>query len=381
VSGAVHVLGVGIAPFGKFPDAALTALARPALVAAMADAGIGPGDVDAVACGTARTGMLQRRESGVGQLVAWDVGIRRVPVYNVKAYCASGAAALSLAQMAIASGRHDVVLVVGLEQLSARAGRGRPITSDGMEIEGDIGFSPPAYFGMVANRHQELYGTTREQMAAVAVKNRAAGARNPIAQYADRLSVDQVLGAPRVAEPLGLFDCCPTGDGAAAAVLGSDAALARLGGRRAVRLAACVHVAGGYDNHDLTTFPSDVQAVGAAYEEAGVGPAEIDVAEVHDAFTIAEIVHYEDLGLCAKGEGGAFAESPRAASVNPSGGLLSRGHPLGATGVAQAVELVTQLRGEAGPRQVEGAKVGLAHVAGGFMEGDVASSAISVFVR
>jgi acetyl-CoA acetyltransferase len=381
MSDAVHVVGVGIVPFGKFADATLASLARGAIKAALDDAGVGPEAIEVVSCGSARTGILQGRESGVGQLAAWEVGIRRVPVHNVKGYCASGAAALATAEVALACGRHDVALVVGLEKLSARGDRGRPITSDGMEIEGDIGFSPPAYFGMVANRHAELYGTTREQMAAVAVKNRAAGSRNPIAQYREPIGVADVLAAPPVVEPLGLFDCCPTGDGAAAAVLVSDRALARVGARRAIRLAACAQRSGGYDDHDLTTFPGDVEGVAEAYERAGLGPDDIDVAEVHDAFTIAEIVHYEDLGLCAKGEGGPFAQSPRARTVNPSGGLLSRGHPLGATGVAQVVEVVQQLRGEAGSRQIEGARAGLTHVAGGFMESDIASSVITVLVK
>lgn len=384
----VFVIGVGMTQFGRFPDRSLRSLGRDAALAALRDAGVGPKQVGALVCGTARSGILQGRESGVGQLVGWELGINEIPVYNVKNYCASGSTAFDVARLAVASGEHDVALAVGLEKLTDRAGRGATLTSDGMEIEGDLGFTPPVYFGMLARRHMELYGTTREQMAMVTVKNRRFAAHNPYTQYRTPVTVEEVLAARPVAEPLTLLDCCPTTDGGAAAVLASGRVLDRLGARgRAVRIAASVLRTGIYQQiKDMTTFELDVRCSRLAYERAGVGPRDVDVAEVHDAFTIAEIAHYEDLGLCAKGEGGRFVESGASdlggtVAVSTSGGLLTRGHPLGATGLAQVNEIVTQLRGEAGDRQVQGARVGLTHVAGGFMDNDIATSTVALLTR
>jgi acetyl-CoA acetyltransferase len=374
--------------FGRFADRSLRNLGREAALAALRDAGIGPKDVDVLVCGTARSGILQGRESGVGQLVGWELGIREIPVYNVKNYCASGSTSFDVARLAVASGEHDVALALGLEKLTARAGKGSTLTSDGMEIEGDLGFTPPAYFGMLARRHMAQYGTTREQMAAVAVKNRKFAAHNPYTQYKEQVTIDEVLAAKPIVEPLTLLDCCPTSDGAAGAVLVSGRVLDRLGLRgRAVKVAASLLRTGLYDQiKDMTAFELDVRCAKLAYERAGLGPEDVDVAEVHDAFTIAEIVHYEDLGLCPKGEGGPFVASGATdlggkVPVSTSGGLLTKGHPLGATGLAQIHEIVTQLRGEAGERQVEGAQVGLTHVAGGFLENDIATSSITILTR
>lgn len=383
----VYVLGVGMTRFGRFPERSIRELGREASLAALLDAGVVKDDVDVVVCGSARTGILQGRESGVGQLIGWELGINSVPVYNVKNYCASGSTSFDVARMAIASGEHDVALAIGVEKLSSRVGRGAALTSDGMEVEGDLGFSPPAYFGMLARRHMDLYGTTREQMAEVTVKNRRFAAMSPYPQYRDQVTVDEVLAARPVAEPLTLLDCCPTSDGAAAAVLVSGRVLGRYGRERAVRVAASVLHSGIYDQvKDLTTFDLDVGTSRAAYERAGLGPADVDVAEVHDAFTIAEIVHYEDLGFCAKGEGGPFVAEGHTqlggtTAVSTGGGLLTRGHPLGATGLAQVHEVTVQLRHEAGDRQQPGARVGLTHVAGGFLEGDIATSTVILLTK
>jgi len=387
VSETVFIAGVGMTPFGKFPKKSLRSFGREAAVEALTDAGVSPKDVGLLACGSARTGIYQGRESGVGQLIGWEVGIREIPVYNVKNYCASGATAFNVAWLGVASGEHDVALAVGLEKMSTRSGHSRPLTADGMELEGDLGFTPPAYYAMVARRHMQDYGTTREQIASVAVKNRRAARSNPRAQYRDEISLKDVLRAKPVASPLTLLDCCPTGDGAAAAVLVSGKVAARLGRQRLVRVAASVLRSGCYDQvKDMTVFDLDVRASRLAYEKAGIGPDEIDLAEVHDAFTIGELVHYEDLGFCAKGDGGQLiadgvTEIGGRLPVNPSGGLLTKGHPLGATGVAQIFELVSQLRGDAGDRQVLGARVGLAQVSGGFLEGDFATSGITILTR
>lgn len=383
----VYVLGVGMTKFGRFPERSIREMGREAALGALSDAGIPKDDVNVLVCGSARTGILQGRESGVGQLVGWELGINSIPVYNVKNYCASGSTSFDVARMAIASGEHDVALAIGVEKLSSRVGKGAALTSDGMEVEGDIGFSPPAYFGMLARRHMELYGTTREQMAEVTVKNRRFAALSPYPQYRDPVTVEEVLAAKPVAEPLTLLDCCPTSDGAAAAVLASERVVDRYGRNRAVRVAASVLHSGIYEQvKDMTTFDLDVGTSKEAYERAGLGPEDVDVAEVHDAFTIAEIVHYEDLGFCAKGDGGRFVAEGNTqlggkTAVSTGGGLLTRGHPLGATGLAQVHEVTTQLRDEAGDRQQPNARVGLTHVAGGFLEGDIATGTVILLTR
>jgi acetyl-CoA acetyltransferase len=381
----IYLAGVGMTPFGKFADSSLATLGRDAGSQAMRDAGVESRQIELISCGSARSGILHARESGVAQLVGWELGIEGVPSYNEKGFCASGALAFNVAQMALASGSYDVALVVGVEKMSARGGKGRPLTSDGMVLEGEQGFTPPAYYAMAARRHMEVYGTTREQIAAVAVKNRAAAQHNPNAQYRDPITLDDVLGSKQVVYPLNLLDCCPTGDGAAAAVLVSEAGAERLGLEPTVRVAASVMGSGYYREQarDMTSFGLDKSTSRKAYEKAGVGPSDIDVAEVHDSFSIAELIHYEDLGFCEPGTGGKLVESGETAlggrlPVNTGGGLLNRGHPLGATGVAQIVELSDQLRGRAGRRQIAGARTALAHINGGFHDGDFATSGITI---
>jgi acetyl-CoA acetyltransferase len=381
----IYLAGVGMTPFGKFADSSLATLGRDAGSHALRDAGVEPQQIELISCGSARSGILHARESGVAQLVGWELGIEGVPSYNEKGFCASGALAFNVAQMALASGSYDVALVVGVEKMSARDGKGRPLTSDGMVLEGEQGFTPPAYYAMAARRHMDVYGTTREQIATVAVKNRAAAQYNPNAQYRDPITLDDVLGSKQVVYPLNLLDCCPTGDGAAAAVLVSEAGAERLGLEPTVRVAASVMGSGYYRDQarDMTSFGLDKSTSRKAYERAGVGPSDIDVAEVHDSFSIAEIIHYEDLGFCEPGTGGKLVDSGETAlggrlPVNTGGGLLNRGHPLGATGVAQIVELSDQLRGRAGPRQVAGARTALAHINGGFHDGDFATSGITI---
>jgi acetyl-CoA acetyltransferase len=384
---SVFVAGAGITPFGKFRDATLRSLGRTAALAALKDGAVAPSDIEMIACGSARSGMAQRRESGVAQLIGWELGINEVPAYNLKAYCASGSTALNVAYMAIAGGFHDIALVVGVEKMSGRA-KGQTLTSDGMEAEGDLGFTPPAFFAASAKRHMAEYGTTREQLALVAVKNRAAAVHNPVAQYRTPITVEDVINSRPLAEPLHLFDACPTGDGAAAVVLMSEAAMRRFGHwERRVRVAASVVRTGLYEQvKDLTTYQLDVRTGQQAYAAAGIGPADVDLAEVHDAFTITEIIHCEDLGFCEKGKGGLAVEAGEFGlggrlPVSTSGGLLTKGHPLGATGIAQVVELTQQLRGESGARQVPDAKVGLAHLNGGFMEHDLATSTVTILSR
>lgn len=384
----VYIAGVGITNFGKFADESLRSLGRTAAHAALIDAGLAPGGVEMVTCGSARSGILHAHESGVGQMIGWELGIKSVPVHNVKAYCASGSSAMNVAYMALAGGFHDTALVVGVEKMSGRPEKGKPITSDGVGIESDFGFTPPAFFAACAQEHMTSFGTTREQIAAVAVKNRQAATENPVAQYRTPVTVDEVVNSPRVAGVLGLYDCCPTGDGAAALVLMTGAAVERYGvSDRAVRIAASTMRSGEYEQiKSLTSFSLDVECARLAYESAGIGPEDVNVAEVHDAFTITEIIHIEDLGFCPKGEGGRrvaageFGLGGRL-PVSPSGGLLTKGHPLGATGTAQITELVQQLRGQSGARQVPGARVAMAQLSGGFMESDLATSTMTILTR
>ena len=370
-------------PFGKFPDRSLADLGREAVLAALDDAGLQASQVQIAYAGHARTGRLHGRENGVGQLVLWEAGIRDIPITGVGNFCASGSSAFREAVFAVLTGLYDIALAIGIEKLSLRAERGRPLTSDGMELEGEFGFTPPAFFAMAAKAYMAETGATPAMLAQVAVKNRSHAARNPYAQYRSPITIEDVLSSPMIAEPFTRLSCCPTGDGAAAAIVVSEEAARRLGLKRLVRVLATSLTSGGYRAGPLGWFDIDRRAARAAYEMAGVGPQDIDIAEVHDAFTATEIIHYEDLMLCERGEGARMVADGETAlggrvPVSTSGGLLSKGHPLGATGIAQVHEVVSQLRGEAGSRQVAGARTGLTHCVGGFLDGDAASSCIHI---
>jgi acetyl-CoA acyltransferase len=385
VTGAL-VAGVGMTRFGKFPGRSIESLGLEAVLTALDDAQLTAPDVQAVYAGHARTGRLLGRENGVGQLVMAAAGVRGIPVAGMGNFCASGSTAFREAVIAVMSGLYDVVLALGVEQLSVRPEKGKPLTSDGMEFEGEFGFTPPAFFALVAEAYMHRTGATRETFAQVAVKNRAHARSNPYAQYRDPVTVEQVLSSKPVAGPLTLLSCCPTGDGAAAAVVVSAGAARRLGRERLVPVLGTALQSGFGDPTATGHFEVDRTTAQSAYEQAGVSPADVDVAEVHDAFTATEVMHYEDLLLCPPGEGPKYVADGVTAlggriPVSTSGGLLSKGHPLGATGIAQVHEIVTQLRGEAGPRQVPDARVGLTHCAGGFLDGDVAASAVHIFGR
>jgi len=311
------------------------------------------------------------------------LGVRRVPVVNVENACTAGSSALWLAANGIRSGEFDVALVIGAEKMSVP---GLGLLRGGLEeLETQLGLVTPASFALRARRHMHEFGTTAAQLALVSVKNRRHAARNPLAQFREPLTLEQVLGSPMIADPITRLQCCPTADGAAALVLASDAVAAAM--RRAVRLDAAILCSGSYENPaDLARWETDRRGCDLAYQRAGIGPEDLDVIECHDAFSIAEIIHYEALGLCAPGEGGQLLESGATAQggripVNVSGGLLSRGHPIAATGCAQVVEVVQQLRGEAGERQVEGARVGLAHCMGGDQAADAKSCTVIIVSR
>lgn len=374
----VSVVGVGMIPFGKYPDKSLADLGWPAVKAALADAGIDRRRLQAAFCGTALGGMM------AGQRILGRLGLTGIPITNVENACSSGSTALRQGIMAIRSGEYDVVLVVGVEKLTKFGGGTLPLEEEDWEVS--QGLVMPALYAMRARRYMHDFGLTAQQLAKVSVKNRANGALNPDAQMRTPVTVDEVLAARPVADPFTLLQCCPTGDGAAAIILCATGRAAEIRGDL-VHILASELTSGRYTGgfRDMTTPEITVRGAANAYEQAGLGPADIRVAEVHDAFSIAELLYYEAFGFCGRGEAGAFLDSGASAiggrvAVNPSGGLLAKGHPLGATGAAQVVEIVRQLRGEAGGRQVPGARVGLSHATGGGISGfDHGACSIHIF--
>jgi acetyl-CoA acetyltransferase len=368
----VYVVGVGMTPFARHQEKTLVDLGSWAIRDALGDAGLPFEAVEAAWCGHVAQG------STAGQKVVGAVGQTGIPVMNVENACASGTTAFRGAYMQVASGLADVALALGFE----RMGRGAlpmPKTpgekSETSPPKQEPSKKPPppfpSLFAGLFREHSRRYGTTVEQMAKVGVKNHHHGALNPRAQYRDEVTVQQVLEAREIADPLTILMCCPTGSGSAAAVLCSED-VARQAEGEAVRILASTLVSEAANTtgdalHGVVEI--NARASGTAYDLAGIKPEEIEVCELHDCFAIAEILHYENLGFCERGEGGRFIEEGMSAlggqvTVNPSGGLLAKGHPLGATGVAQVFEIVTQLRGQAGERQVRDARIGLTHCQG-----------------
>ncbi len=361
----VFVAGVGMLKFGRYKDKDVPELGGEAALLALDDAGIGLRDVQLMTAGC-----LLQANAMVGQRILQEIGQTGIPVVNVANACATGSTAFREAWLAIAAGECEVALAVGVEQMGKMGLLGGGGGS-GIRTEGVIGSGlMPAVFGQAGMEHMRKYGTTREQFAKVAVKNHMHSTRNPLSQYQMETPLAQVLDARMVAYPNTLYMCCPTGDGGAAAVLVSAAKARQLGAT--VKVLASVLTSDPWTDRDLT-FP-DIStltrsAAKTAYERAGVGPDDLDLVELHDCFATAELLHYENLGLCADGEAGRLIDEGETSwggrvPVNVSGGLLSKGHPLGATGIANIFEVTQHLRGRAGARQVEGAKVGLAHVIG-----------------
>jgi acetyl-CoA acetyltransferase len=362
----VEVAGVGMHPFGRFPDTSLTGLGVEAVRNAMAEAGVGPRGFEAAFCGTAYGGVA------TGHKVLGALASTGMPIVDVEAGCASGAAALMLAAGAIRAGQYRTVLVFGVEKMPK--GIIRSSFFETWQEEG--GFSAtPAYFALRAQRLMRDTGVTKEQLAAVVVKNRRHGAHNPDAMFRSEVDAESVLGSRVVCEPLHLWMLCTPNEGAAAVVLtAGDATSGRVCLATAVLrshlpgpvLSESTPMSGSTDD---TVPSSSTLAATAAYEEAGLGPDDLDVVECQDTDAARELLAYEELGLCKPGGAGALLDEGATSlggrlPVNPSGGLLSKGEPLGASGLGQVVELVRQLRGEAGPRQVEGARVALAHTVG-----------------
>jgi acetyl-CoA acetyltransferase len=405
----IYIAGAAMTRFGKFPDTTIRALAEEATRGALDDACVTAADIGIVFFSNAVAGLLTNQEMIRGQVALRHTGLLGVPMVNVENACASASSAFYLACMAVGSGATDVALAVGSEKLthedrarsfaaigtavdqqqvaelqqwasSGSAGSPLPEQADSLpaETRGKRSFFMDIYAAN-SRAYMEHSGATRQDFAEVAVKSHQHAALNPYAQYRTEVTIEDVLASREIAPPLTLLMCSPIGDGAASLVVCSPEVARRLGAR--VRVRACALVSG------RDRGPGELGAVDraaeAAYEKAGIGPGELDVVELHDAAAPAELMTYEELGLCGAGEGPALLASGATRlggriPVNPSGGLLSKGHPIGATGCAQLVELTDQLRGRCGQRQVAGAGVALAQNGGGFLGTDAAAMVVTL---
>lgn len=376
MSREVAIVGVGTTRFGELWERSFRQLVTEAGLEAVRDSGIAGEQIDAMYVGSMSAGRLIGQEH-LGPLAVDEAGLAHthIPAVRVEAADASGGMALHQAWLAVRSGLHDVVVVGGVEKMTDVIDQEQIntlATAADQEWEAFVGATYPSLWAMMARRHMHEFGTTREQLAAVSVKNHQHGALNPKAAYPFPITREQVLESPLVSDPLRLLDSASNGDGAAALVLASLETAKRLGAQPVVvkASAAASDALALHTRASLTELAATRVAAERAYKQAGLGPRDIQVAEVHDCFTIAEVMATEDLGFVKKGDGGAAAEKGVTAlkgqiPVNPSGGLKARGHPPGATGIAQVAELVLQLRGKAEKRQVEGAERALAHNVGG----------------
>ena len=363
----VYVMGVDMIKFGRFPEKTVPQIGAQAALMALDDAGLTIQDMQALYCGN-----LGQAGAMVGQRILQEIGQTGIGVVNCANACATGATAFREAWMSVKAGVNDVVLAVGVEQMGkgllGGAGGGTGIPKEGLLGSGTM----PAVFAEAGMEHARKYGTTFEQFAKVSVKNHHHSTMNPKAMYQIETPLETVMNAEMISYPNTKLMCSVNVDGSAAAVLVSERKAKELGMKRAVRVKASVMASDPYSDRDLVM--PDVNAVTRraakeAYEMAGVGPEDIDLVELHDCFATAEILHYENLGLCKDGEAGRMIDQGEAElggriPVNVSGGLLSKGHPLGATGIANIYEVSTHLRGEADKRQVKDAKLGLTHVIG-----------------
>jgi acetyl-CoA C-acetyltransferase len=370
----VAVAGIGKTAFGAFPDRDLRSLALEAIQNALEDASVSPAAIDAFYLGNF-AGPAFVGQNHLAPYIGMAARFRAIPCTRIEDACASSGSAFFHAWQAVYAGLYDCVVVAGVEKMTSQP---TPTVSEilagagDMSGEGKVGATFPALFAMIARRHMYQYGTTREQLAAVAVKNHANGVLNPQAHMRKAITLEQALSGKPVAEPLTVYDCSLISDGAAALILMPSYRAHRHGHRFAKVLGvaqASDHVA-LEAKVDITEFPAVKASAAKAYEIAGVGPEDLNFAEVHDCFTIAEIVATEDLGLVEKGNGGPFAAAGCTAlrgriPVNASGGLKSKGHPVGATGVGQICDLVLQLRGDAGELQLANHRIGLAQNLGG----------------
>lgn len=368
----VGIVGVGHAKFGKRTDATIRELAHEAVKPALEDAGIDTGDIDASVIGVA--GEEFAVQGSPGALIHDYVGMRNKPMFRVEAACATGSAGVRAAWSLIKAGLAEVVLVVGAETMTSV---GTPRATELMARAGDtrweypFGITFPGFYALMATAHMQEFGTTREQLSMVSVKNHMYGALNPYAHLQKEITLDEAMKSIAICHPLNLYDCCLISDGAAAAILASEEEAKKITDTPIwiKGLGAASDTMMISERQTLTGLTATKIAAEEAYKMAGIKPNDVDVAVVHDCFTIAEIMAYEDLGFCKKGEGGEFIEDKQSyiggkTPINVDGGLKAKGHPLGATGVSMTVEITRQLRGEAGKRQVGGAEIGLSHNVG-----------------
>lgn len=375
----VYILGVGLHPFGRFGDKDVVEIGREAVVNALDDAGLSWRQVEAAFCGTVYAGPM------AGNKVLARVGLTGIPITNLENACASGGSALRAAYQAIAGGFCDVALAFGMEKMPRGFIAGNPddwFARIGLAVN-------PQYFALKARWHMATFGTTDDQLVKVSVKNHRNGALNPFAMYRKALSYEEIASSPMVNDPLRLLMLCAPNEGGAAIVL-SSGKIARRYTTKPIRLAAAVLKSPLYGTAEVPhiSLSARVQAptvtttaAREAYEAAGIGPEDLDLVELQDTDSASEIIYSEELGLCRPGEGGRLVEEGVTEiggrlPVNTSGGLLSKGEPLGASALGQVAEIVWQLRGQAGPRQVEGARVGLAHVYGA-----LGNCAISILIK
>lgn len=405
----IYIVGVGMTPCGKFLERSVKDLTRDAVTAAISDAQIGVDAIEAAFFSNATQAAIEGQFMVPGQIALRDMGIGGIPVANVENACASASTALHLAYAQLKAGLCDVVLAVGAEKMyDPDKVKSFSVFNGAWDVHGvdkieralgelNRGLEPPPGAGQsqasrsvfmdvyaaMTRSHMGRFGTTQRQLAAVAAKNHMHSTFNPLSQYQHGMTIEEVLEARPIAWPLTLPMCAPISDGAAAVILVREEALARFDRKRAIRIAASV-LASGADRgaDDLENHVCRI-AASKAYEMAGVGPADMSVAEVHDATAFGEIIQSENLGFCELGQGGWIAEKGETSlggriPINPSGGLESKGHPIGATGLGQIYELVLQLRGEAGKRQVENARFAIAENGGGFHGWEEAAACITI---
>jgi acetyl-CoA acetyltransferase len=409
---SVFIIGVGMTPFGKFLNRSVKDLTRSAVTEALANAGVGQSDIGAAFYSNATQGLLEGQIMVGGQVALRSMGFQGIPIVNVENACASASTAFHLAYAQLKAGLTDVALAVGVEKMFnedkkktaavfdgawdiyevgniirslTRLGEGVEPPPDRVE-QGSAGSVFMDLYASLTKYHMKRFGTTERQLAAVAAKNHHHSTMNQLSQYRMDMSIDEVLKARMISWPLTLPMCAPISDGAAAAVLCNEEALRRLGARNGIKVYASVLASGSERSPEEVEKHICHIAARKAYEQAGLGPQDISVAEVHDASAFAEIVQSENLGFCEFGQGGWIAERGETAlggriPINPSGGLESKGHPIGATGLAQIYELVTQLRGAAGARQVKSARFAIAENGGGFYGLEEAAACITILGR
>jgi acetyl-CoA acetyltransferase len=407
----IFVVGVGMTPLGKMPDRSVKDLTREAVTNALDDAGASADRIDAAWFANTRQPMLEGQNTVRGQIALRPLGFDGIPIANIENACASGSTALLQSIAYLKAGMADVALVVGAEKMffpdkrdaMLAAFRGgtdihqidttekkiRALAADVIPSDAQ-GTAERSFFMDVyaafARQHMKTFGTTVRQMAMVAAKNHRHSTLNPLSQYQTDMSVDDVLNDKPICWPFTRSMCAPISDGAAAAIVCAESSLGNFDRARAVEIRGLSLASGMH--REITDYANHIgrRAALQAYEQAGITGADVDVAEVHDATSFAEIQQIENLGLCRRGEGGPFSESGATSlggkvPVNPSGGLVSKGHPVGATGIAQIFELVTQLRGEADERQVAGARVAVAENGGGFYDVEEAATTVTVLAH